>query len=96
MFCGIAITKTIILLLEEIMGYEIDFIGVKNAKAKKDADAIVLRWKENDKYVKGASTSQTDMTLTLVPQNSREIIINVSQLTEGNTFICKFIWYISF
>lgn len=32
------------------MGYEIDFIGVKNAKAKKDADAIVLRWKENDKY----------------------------------------------
>lgn len=48
MFCGIAITK--LLLLEEIMGYEIDFIGVKNAKAKKDADAIVLRWKENDKY----------------------------------------------
>ena len=47
-------------------------------------------------YVKGAPTSQTDMTLTLVPQNSREIIINVSQLTEGNTFICKFIWYISF
>lgn len=34
-------------------------------------------------YVNGAPTSQTDMTLTLVPQSSCEIIINVSQLTEG-------------
>lgn len=32
------------------MGYEVDFIGVKNTKAKQDADAIVLRWKENDTY----------------------------------------------
>ena len=32
------------------MGYEVDFIGVKNTKAKQDADAIVLRWKENDAY----------------------------------------------
>ncbi len=32
------------------MGYEIDFIGVKSTKAKQDADAIVLRWKENNTY----------------------------------------------
>lgn len=32
------------------MGYEIDFIGVKNQQSKKDADAIVIRWKENDNY----------------------------------------------
>lgn len=33
-----------------VMGYEIDFIGVKSTKAKQDADAIVLRWKENNTY----------------------------------------------
>lgn len=35
---------------ELYMGYEIDFIGVKNQQSKKDADAIVIRWKENDNF----------------------------------------------
>lgn len=32
------------------MSYEIDFIGVKNDKAKQDADAIAFRWLENYIY----------------------------------------------
>ncbi len=32
------------------MGYEIDFIGVSEEKSKQDADAIVFRWLENEKY----------------------------------------------
>lgn len=32
------------------MAYEIDFIGVRKDLAKKDADAIAIRWKENDDY----------------------------------------------
>ena len=37
----------------------------------------------NLNYIKGAPTSQTVSTLTLVSQNSQEVIINVSQLTQG-------------
>lgn len=37
----------------------------------------------NLNYIKGAPTSQTVSTLTLVSQNSQEVIVNVSQLTQG-------------
>lgn len=32
------------------MAYEIDFIGVSGKKAKKDADAIVIRWETDNGY----------------------------------------------
>lgn len=37
----------------------------------------------NLSYIKGAPTSQTVSTLTLVSQNSQVVIVKVSQLTQG-------------
>lgn len=33
-----------------VMAYEIDFISVKESEAKQDADAILIRWKNEDSY----------------------------------------------
>ena len=32
------------------MAYVIDFISVKESEAKQDADAILIRWKNEDSY----------------------------------------------
>lgn len=52
-------------------------LNVTNVYADSRSQSFILR------YVKGAPSSQTVEALTLVPQNSREVIINVSQLTDG-------------
>ncbi|MCM1226695.1 MAG: hypothetical protein NC320_04615 [Clostridium sp.] len=52
-------------------------LNVTNVSAGSSSKSFILR------YIKGATASQVVSSLTIDTQNSREIIIDVTQLTEG-------------